>query len=185
MESLSRRFPEYKTSTLTTQPRFSCLADSHVNASSLILVQDGFGRSFVSSPLSSERRREARASGLRSSENQSSRFGNRIPSFEPSPKSNISVFFSPLTADRDRETIEELSAALRDEKARTEQIQLALTNEKRQTEALKHAKERADHLRNVNKGNKRCLVRLRFLFQASFLPCHWDTFPFMVVLRVW
>ena len=62
--------------------------------------------------------------------------------------------FSSLTADRDRETIEELSAALRDEKARTEQMQLALTNEKRQTEALKHAKERADHLRNVNKGNK-------------------------------
>lgn len=59
-------------------------------------------------------------------------------------------FFS---TERDRETIEELSIALRDEKSRAEQIQLALTNEKRQTEALKHAKDRADHLRNVNKGN--------------------------------
>lgn len=59
-----------------------------------------------------------------------------------------------LLTERDRETIEELSAALRDEKARAEHIQLALTNEKRQTAALKHAKERADQLRNVNKGNK-------------------------------
>ena len=33
-------------------------------------------------------------------------------------------------------------------------MQLALTNEKRQTEALKHAKERADQLRNANKGKR-------------------------------
>lgn len=65
------------------------------------------------------------------------------------------IFLSSLTAERDRETIEELSAALRDEKARAEHMQLALTNERRQTEALKHAKERVDQLRNVNKGNKK------------------------------
>ena len=63
-------------------------------------------------------------------------------------------YFSFLTTERDRETIEELSAALRDEKARAEHMQLALTNEKRQTEALKHAKERADQLRNANKGKR-------------------------------
>ena len=62
------------------------------------------------------------------------------------------LFFPSLTAERDRETIEELSAALRDEKARAEHMQIALTNERRQIEALKHAKERADQLRNVNKG---------------------------------
>ena len=66
------------------------------------------------------------------------------------------MFFSQLT-ERDRETIEELSAALRDEKSRAEEIQVALTNEKRQTEALKHAKDRADQLRHVNKGNSGCL----------------------------
>lgn len=65
------------------------------------------------------------------------------------------LYFSFLTTERDRETIEELSAALRDEKARAEQMQVSLTNEKRQTEALKHAKERADQLRNANKGNDR------------------------------
>ena len=62
----------------------------------------------------------------------------------------MSVLFSSL--ERDRETIEELSAALRDEKARAEQIQFALTNEKRQTETLKHAKGRAEQLRHANKG---------------------------------
>ena len=46
-----------------------------------------------------------------------------------------------------------MSAALRNEKSRAEELQLALTNEKRQAEALKHAKDRADQLRNVNKGN--------------------------------
>lgn len=65
------------------------------------------------------------------------------------------LFLSFLTTERDRETIEELSAALRDEKARAEQMQVSLTNEKRQTEALKHAKERADQLRNANKGKDR------------------------------
>lgn len=65
------------------------------------------------------------------------------------------LYFSFLTTERDRETIEELSTALRDEKARAEQMQVSLTNEKRQTEALKHAKERADQLRNANKGNDR------------------------------
>ena len=66
---------------------------------------------------------------------------------------DLSFLFVSFLTERDRETIEELSAALRDEKARAEQIQLALTNERRQTEALKHVKDRADQLRNVNKGN--------------------------------
>ena len=78
---------------------------------------------------------------------------------------HVSFFFFSFLTERDRETIEELSAALRDEKARAEQIQLALTNERRQTEALKHVKERADQLRNVNKGNlvKRTSSVLYFL----------------------
>ena len=66
---------------------------------------------------------------------------------------DLTFLFVLFLTERDRETIEELSAALRDEKARAEQIQLALTNERRQTEALKHVKDRADQLRNVNKGN--------------------------------
>lgn len=78
------------------------------------------------------------------------------------------LFFSSLTPERDRETIEELSAALRDEKARAEQMQLALTKERRQTEALKHAKERVDQLRNVNKGRTiREMVAGRMSFSSS------------------
>ena len=60
-------------------------------------------------------------------------------------------FFSFLT-ETDRETIEELNIALRNERTRAEQIQQAFTNEKRQTEALKHVKEQADQLRSINKG---------------------------------
>ena len=62
-----------------------------------------------------------------------------------------SLFFSFLT-ETDRETIEELNIALRNERTRAEQIQQAFTNEKRQTEALKHVKEQADQLRSINKG---------------------------------
>lgn len=81
------------------------------------------------------------------------------------------------SAERDRETIEELSAALRDEKARAEHMQLALTNERRQTEALKHAKERADQLRNVNKGKTiREMLPEVFIFQVEILPSCCDTF---------
>ena len=61
------------------------------------------------------------------------------------------IFFSFLT-ETDRETIEELNIALRNERTRAEQIQQAFTNEKRQTEALKHVKEQADQLRSINKG---------------------------------
>lgn len=87
------------------------------------------------------------------------------------------LLFSSLTTERDRETIEELSAALRDEKARAEHMQLALTNERRQTEALKHAKERADQLRNVNKGKTiREMVPEVFIFQVEILPSCCDTF---------
>ena len=78
---------------------------------------------------------------------------------------DLTFLFVSFLTERDRETIEELSAALRDEKARAEQIQLALTNERRQTEALKHVKDRADQLRNVNKGNlvkQTSLVLYRF-----------------------
>ena len=85
--------------------------------------------------------------------------------------------FSFLTTERDRETIEELSAALRDEKARAEHMQLSLTNEKRQTEALKYAKERADQLRNANKGKTmREMVAEGFIFQVKLLPTCCDTF---------
>ena len=62
-----------------------------------------------------------------------------------------SLFFFVLT-ETDRETIEELNIALRNERTRAEQIQQAFTNEKRQTEALKHVKEQADQLRSINKG---------------------------------
>lgn len=87
------------------------------------------------------------------------------------------LLFSSLTTERDRETIEELSAALRNEKARAEHMQLALTNERRQTEALKHAKERADQLRNVNKGKTiREMVPEVFIFQLEILPSCCDTF---------
>lgn len=61
----------------------------------------------------------------------------------------LKLFFS---TERNRETIDELTAALKDEQSRAEHVQLALTNEKRQTEALRHSKERADQLRNTNKG---------------------------------
>ena len=61
------------------------------------------------------------------------------------------IFFSLLT-ETDRETIEELNIALRNERTRAEQIQQAFTNEKRQTEALKHVKEQSDQLRSINKG---------------------------------
>ena len=61
------------------------------------------------------------------------------------------TFFRFLT-ETDRETIEELNIALRNERTRAEQIQQAFTNEKRQTEALKHVKEQADQLRSINKG---------------------------------
>ena len=87
------------------------------------------------------------------------------------------LFFFSLTTEKDRETIEELSAALRDEKVRAEHMQLALTNERRQTEALKHAKERADQLRNVNKGKTiRETVPGVFIFQVEILPTCCDTF---------
>ena len=78
------------------------------------------------------------------------------------------VFLSFLTAERDREIIEELSAALRDEKSRAEHIQLALTNERRQTEALKHTKERGDQLRNINKGKG--LAILGNMFTETLFP---------------
>jgi len=60
--------------------------------------------------------------------------------------------------ERNRETVEELSAALREEKSRAEQIQLALANERRQTEALKHAKDRAEQLRHANEGEVNWLI---------------------------
>ena len=63
-----------------------------------------------------------------------------------------SLFFFSFLTETDRETIEELNIALRNERTRAEQIQQAFTNEKRQTEALKHVKEQADQLRSINKG---------------------------------
>ena len=62
------------------------------------------------------------------------------------------IFFFSFLTETDRETIEELNIALRNERTRAEQIQQAFTNEKRQTEALKHVKEQADQLRSINKG---------------------------------
>ena len=63
-----------------------------------------------------------------------------------------SFYFVSFLTETDRETIEELNVALRNERTRAEQIQQAFTNEKRQTEALKHVKEQADQLRSINKG---------------------------------
>ena len=89
----------------------------------------------------------------------------------------FALFFSFLTTERDRETIEELSAALRDEKARAEHMQLSLTKEKRQTEALKHAKERADQLRNANKGKAlREMGAEVFILQVKLPLACCDTF---------
>ena len=67
-------------------------------------------------------------------------------------------------------------------------MQLALTKERRQTEALKHAKERADQLRNLNKGKtKREMVTGNWsffhsvpVFKVEILPSCCDTFSFCV-----
>ena len=75
--------------------------------------------------------------------------GNDSPFTIESVTQYLKLFFS---TERNRETIDELTAALKDEQSRAEHVQLALTNEKRQTEALRHSKERADQLRNTNKG---------------------------------
>lgn len=86
----------------------------------------------------------------------------RLNQFHPFLTSKIELMLAFLVflllTERNRETVEELSAALREEKSRAEEIQLALANERRQTEALKHAKDRAEQLRNANKGEVNWLV---------------------------
>lgn len=86
----------------------------------------------------------------------------RLNQFDPFLTSKIELMLAFLVflllTERNRETVEELSAALREEKSRAEDIQLALANERRQTEALKHAKDRTEQLRNANKGEVNWLV---------------------------
>ena len=77
-----------------------------------------------------------------------------------------SLFFFSFLTETDRETIEELNIALRNERTRAEQIQQAFTNEKRQTEALKHVKEQADQLRSINKGY---LLKAMGMFLDAFV----------------